>query len=240
MDRTSVRSNIVVHNRKASPAKDVSEIRNILGIRAADNLLHAELVLVVEGEDDKKALLSLLQDASTALKTAFVQGAIATDSLMGGSNLSYKLTQVREAMCVAYCFLDHDKAGLDAFNRAEKEGLITMADVTFATCAGMKESEMEDLFDQALYSKMLQVKHGVSTLNPKFKGTDKWSNRLREVFKNQGKPWSDSIEAKVKAEVAELAELNPKNTLNVHKRSAFDALVVALEAKLLAIGEGKK
>ncbi len=240
VDRTSVRSNIVVHNRKASPAKDVREIRNILGIRAADNLLHVELVLVVEGEDDKKALTALLQEASTALMTAFSQGAIVADSLMGGSNLSYKLTQVREAMCLAYCFLDHDKAGLDAFNRAEKEGLIAMVDVTFATCAGMKESEMEDLFEEGLYSKMLQAKHGVSTLNPKFKGTDKWSNRLREVFKHQGKPWSDQIEARVKADVSELVELNPKITLNAHKRSAFDALVVALETKLRAIGEGKK
>jgi putative ATP-dependent endonuclease of the OLD family len=240
VDRTNIKSNIIVHNRKASPAADVRSIRNILGIRAADNLMHAELVLVTEGEDDKKALIPLLQDASAALKTAFTHGSIAVDTLLGGSNLSYKLTQIHEAMCLSYCFLDHDKAGLSAFDRAQKEGLLTLADVTFATAPGMQESEIEDLYDEQLYSNMLQVKHGVSTVSPQFKGRAKWSDRIRDTFKHQGKPWNDAIEARVKADVAELVELNPKTALNIHKKGAFDALVKALETKLQAITHGKK
>jgi putative ATP-dependent endonuclease of the OLD family len=240
VDRTSIKSNIIVHNRKASPATDVRSIREILGVRAADNLMHAELVLIAEGEDDKRALIPLLQDASAALKSAIAHGSLAIDTLLGGSNLSYKLNQIHEVMCQSYCFLDHDKAGLNAFDRAEKEGLATLADVTFATVPGMQESEIEDLYDENLYSSMLQKKHGVSTMSPKFKGRAKWSDRLRETFKHQGKPWSDSIEAKVKGDVADLAALSPKATLNVHKRGAFDALVTALEARLQAITQGKK
>jgi hypothetical protein len=51
--------------------------------------------------------------------------------------------------------------------------------------------------------------------------------------------WSDQIEARVKAEVAELVEANPATALNVHKRSSFDALVSALETKLNTIADSK-
>ena len=99
---------------------------------------------------------------------------------------------------------------------------------------------MEDMFDESLYSGMLQNRYGVTTLHPKFKGREKWSDRLARTFKEIGKPWSDQIEAKVKAEVAELVEANPAIALNNHKRTSFDALISALEAKLNSIAESKK
>jgi putative ATP-dependent endonuclease of OLD family len=240
VDRASIKSNILVHNNKASPAKDVRQIREILGVRAADNLQHAELILLVEGEDDRISLRSLLSHNSAPLKVALSQGTLAIDTLRGGSNLAYKLTQVREAVCLAYCFLDHDKAGIEAFDKAEKEGLVTPAEVTMASCAGMKESEMEDLFDESLYNKMLFNKYGIPVNHPKFRGNNKWSDRVRETFKALGKPWSDQMEAKVKLDVAELAADNPATALNSHKRNSFDALCEALTSKLNVISVSKK
>ncbi len=239
VDRTSIKSNIIVYQNKAVPAKDVKEIRDILGVKASDNLQHAELILIVEGEDDKVVLNALLRKLSSTLNSAFVQRSLAIESLLGGSNLGYKLSQVREAMCTAHCFLDHDKAGLDAFRRAELEGLVTIADVTFATRDGLHESEIEDLFEEHLYSRMLQTKYGVSTLAPKFKGNRKWSDRLRDTFKNQGKPWTDSIEMKVKRDIAELVDGEPSVALNDHHRGPIDALIVALGQKLNALAANK-
>jgi hypothetical protein len=97
VDRASIKSNILVHKNKAAPAKDVKQIRDILGVRASDNLQHAELVLLVEGEEDRKALTALLKHHSPELNVALTQGGVGIDSLLGGSNLSYKLCQVREA-----------------------------------------------------------------------------------------------------------------------------------------------
>jgi predicted ATPase len=239
VDRASIKSNILVHKNKATPAKDVRQIREILGVRASDNLQHAELILVVEGEEDRRTLGALLKQHSKPLAAAMSQQALGIESLQGGTNLSYKLSQIREAICSAHTFLDHDDCGLKSSRRAEQEGLLLLADVTFTTCNGMKESEIEDMFDEALYSTMLQNRYGVSTLHPKFKGNAKWSDRLTSVFKNTGKPWSDQIEAKVKAEVAELVETNPSAALNTHKRSSFDALIAALETKLDTIAASK-
>jgi hypothetical protein len=240
VDRTSIRSNIVVNNKRAAPATDVRVIRDILGVRAADNLRNAELMLIVEGEEDRRALDSLLRHFSRPLKDALSNGSLALDSLLGGSNLSYKLSQARDTLCSTHTFLDHDKCGLDASAKAQRDGLLELADVTFATSLGQAESEIEDLYDESLYSAMLQNRYGVSVLSPKFRGNARWSDRARDAFKNQGKPWSDTIEAKLKADVAELVEASPGAALNQHKRAAFDALVAALEAKLNAISEAKK
>lgn len=240
VDRTSIKSNILVHRKRAQPAQDVKQIRNILGVRAGDNLQNAELVLVVEGECDRRGLLSLLKQHSTTLNSALTQGALAIESLLGSTNLSYRLDQIRSAMCVAHCFLDNDKAGLEAEGRARSEGLITLADVTFTICSGMKQSEIEDLYDESLYDRFVQDKYGVSILSPKFKGNDKWSDRMKETFRHQGKPWSDQIEAAVKMDIAELVETNPTIALNKHKRAAFDALVTALERKLVQISSSKQ
>lgn len=240
VDRTSIKSNILVHGNKAVPATDVRQIRDILGVRASDNLQHAELILVVEGEEDRTALAALLKHYSPALCSAINQRSLGIESLQGGTNLSYKLSQIREAMCLAHSYLDHDACGLKASQKAEQDGLLSLADVTFTTCAGQKESEFEDMLDENLYAAMIQNRYGVSLTSPKFKGNNKWSDRLRETFKHQGKPWSDSIKAKVKADVAELVVANPATALNGHKRNSFDALVLALEAKLNAIAASKK
>lgn len=102
-----------------------------------------------------------------------------------------------------------------------------------------EEFKFEDMYQEDIYSAILQNRYGVSILSPKFKGNSKWSVRIRETFKHQVKPWSDNIEAKLKAEVAELVKADPGGALNAHKRNAFDALVQALEAKTNTIAASK-
>jgi predicted ATPase len=240
VDRVNIRSNIIVHNNRAVPAKNVSQLREVLGVRASDNLQNAELILVVEGEEDRRALRALLSTQSKKLQSALNQGALAIESLQGGSNLSYKLSQIRESLCLAHSFLDHDACGLAASNKAQDDGLLELADIHFTVCQGFKESEIEDLYDEDLYRSLLLNKYGVSVDSPKFKGNAKWSDRARAAFGHQGKPWSERIEAALKTDVATLVEGNPSDSLNLHKRPAFDALVGCLEAKLSAIEAGKK
>src|SRR5262249_47650551 len=102
VDRTRIRSNIVVHSNRAIPAKNVKEIREVLGVRASDNLQHAELILVVEGEEDRREMRALLRHSSQALANAIKEQSLGFESLHGGANLSYKLSQIREAMCLSH------------------------------------------------------------------------------------------------------------------------------------------
>ena len=200
---------------------------------------NAEIALVVEGEDDRLALLALLPAASKRIGTAISTGFIAIDTLGGGTNLSYKLSQLRETLCTCHVLLDHDKAGLQSYEKAKVDGLIVPADVTHVICAGLDESEFEDMLDEPLYADFLKNKYGASLASPKFKGKRKWSDRLKAAFEHQGKVWSAKVEMQIKAEVAELIEANPAKALNAHKKGSFEGLVFALEAKLTQLDKGK-
>ncbi|MDR0918568.1 MAG: hypothetical protein LBM93_04885, partial [Oscillospiraceae bacterium] len=61
---------IIVDSGSAKPAKNIKEIRDVLGVLPADNLINASHVLVVEGEDDQIALSKLLLNMSSTLKSA--------------------------------------------------------------------------------------------------------------------------------------------------------------------------
>jgi hypothetical protein len=233
VDRTDIPANILVTNNTARSARDVREIREILGVRASDNLRHAELVLVVEGTEDEIALQALLPASSEPLRKALAEGTIAIETLNGASNLAYKVGLLSDALCDCYCFLDHDNEAKASFDKARVQGLLTDADATFAVCNGMKESEIEDMYELAVYEQPILNKFGVNlATTPKFHSSKKWSDRLREAFAQQGKVWDDRIEKEAKRAVAEAVASRPNDALNSHKRSAFDALVASLEARL--------
>ena len=235
VDRKNIKSNILVHKNKAVPAKSVDQIRSILGVRASDNLRHAELVIVVEGDEDKTALTALIRENSTQLAGALDSGRLAFETLAGGSNLSYVLGLLRDALlCSFHCFLDNDEAGRRSYEKAKSEGLVDIADVNFAAVGGMADSELEDLYELDFYRELIWNQYGVALdSNAKFRSNKrKWSERVSEVFKASGKPWNDGIKMSVKAKVSALVASDPKNALNVHKRSVVDNFVQAVTEKL--------
>lgn len=240
VNRMNISSNIIVHNKKARPAKSVEEIREILGVRASDNLRHAELVLVVEGVDDKIALEPLLKHASSSLLDAFMNGTLVIDTLGGGTNLAYKLGLISDALCLAHCFLDDDSCGRKAFADANNEGLIENADINFAICQGMSDAEIEDIYAPSAYESVIKNKFRVTLQSPKFKTSKKWSERMKDVFRQQGKLWDDKVESEVKALVAHAIVRNIDNALNPNKREAFDALVSALHERIVGLSRNRK
>lgn len=232
VDRVNIKSNVIVSGHRAASAKSIGQVREVLGVRVADNLQHAELVLLVEGEQDRVAMHALLASTSKQLGEALDDGVLAIDTLAGGTNLSYKLGQLRDALCSSYVFVDHDDAGRSGVSKAQSDGLCTSADVTFATCPGMDDAELEDLYDVEVYRAVLKNAYGVSLDHPKFKSRHKWSMRMREIFRGQGKLWDKRVESQVKFRVAEAVAQNAKSSLSAPRRGAFDALTTALIERL--------
>lgn len=233
VDRGRLFANILVSGNRARPAASIREIRDILGVRVSDNLTAAEVMLLVEGETDRTALMTLLPLASEALRSALSQGVLAIESLLGSGKLSYKLAQTREAMCAAHVLLDKDQAGDDAYENASQQKLLTIADVTHTHCPGMRQSEFEDWYDPSLVATLVSTSFGIPEHSPHFARTNaKWSQRMEACFLSAGKPWNASTEGMLKACVSGLAGLNGLDALHPARRSAFDALVESLERKL--------
>lgn len=235
VNRIHIDRNIIVSGSKARAAKSIREIRDVLGVRASDNLIHANLVLVVEGETDAKAMKAILGNESSTLKNAFRGGNLVIDHLGGSGKLNYKLTELTNALCAYHVCLDNDDAGKEAEKRAREEGLLKPADVHLLICQGKTVSEWEDLVDIQIYSEKIQQTYGVDLRGSHFRNAKVWSDRTKDTFRNSGKPWDTKIEKEIKSMIAELIQKTPQGALNPKTRSAFDHLRDALEEKVTTI-----
>lgn len=229
VDRKDTKSNIIVDNGKALPAKSIQQIRDLLGIKASDNLTNASYVLVVEGNDDVIALRALLRYLSEPLKKLIDSHMLILEQIGGAGNLPYKLTSLKNSLCVYHCFLDNDDAGRSAFEAAESDDLLSVKSTTFVTCNGSPNAELEDCLELELYREAVLDEFGVELSCPDFRGNAKWSDRVRKVFLSQGKLWNNGVESRIKYCVAECVRQYPASSLNPHKRNSIDALVRSIE-----------
>lgn len=229
VDRENIKANVIVTDGGATPAKSIAAIRDILGIKASDNLTHANYALVVEGEEDAIALRALLPALSDKIAKALRNNMLIIEPIGGAGNLSYKLSLLRNFLCAVHTLLDGDQAGHDAYQKALNDSLISVANCTFITCNGMNEAELEDCINPEIYKDIILKEQGVDLNSTKFRGNSKWSQRMRTIFLDQGKPFDDRLLVKSKHLVAAAIARNPKIALNEHKRNSVDAMVSALE-----------
>lgn len=230
VNRSNLKENIIVDSGKATPVKKIREIRDILGTRVSDNLINAENILVVEGEDDKIVLEKLLPQMSESIKKAIQNGTLIIDDMGGAGNLPYKLSFYRNLQCKYHALLDNDDAGRRAGQEAETQGLLNIRNTTYTMCNGSPNAEFEDCLEKAAYAGAILLEFGVDLNVAEFRGSKKWSDRVADCFRSQGKQWNDTVEKRVKLCVAESIPANPAAALNLHKRSSIDALVSALNS----------
>jgi putative ATP-dependent endonuclease of OLD family len=226
VSRNNIKSNIIVDRGNAAPAKNIKEI--------SDNLINSNSVLVVEGEDDKISLLKILPAMSDKIKKALANSTLVIEEIGGAGNLSYKLNMLRNFLCNYHVLMDNDKAGVDAAGKANKEGLLSVGNTLYTICNGMPESEFEDCLNPDAYKDAIvdTRRFGVNIKVPEFRGTNKWSDRMRDVFLSQAKRWDEGTEKQVKQIIANTIPSNSDIALNQHKRSSIDALVAAVETMI--------
>lgn len=232
VNRQSLASNVIVKDGRAKPAKSIDELRQVLGVRAADNLRGAELVLLVEGEDDKMAVTALLGTLSPACRSALNSGRMVIEPLRGASKLTHSAGSFKGQMCGVHVLLDNDVEARNAFDRALHEGVVDREDVNWVTSPGMQNSEFEDLIRPEIYSETVLRSYRVSLDVPDFHSNRKWSDRMALSFERQGQLWTDQVAREVKLKVAQLVAAGPEQALQDYRRPVVEALVAALEARL--------
>jgi hypothetical protein len=235
VNRANVPSNIIVSKNVATPAKSLDTIRDILGVRASDNLRHAALVLVVEGTDDAISYRALLSHFSAELRSAFGSGALAFECLNGASKLRYTLSHLTSILCSYYAILDDDGEGRTALGEATAENLISNANVTLTKCRGLPESEFEDLLRPNIYARHFLTKYGVDLSMPHFGEKKKWSVRIAQGMTRSGKNWSNSEVAQDKLQIARMVEADPSDSILPERLPVIQTLVSSLEAYLRAL-----
>lgn len=235
--RNKISSNIIVENGKAKPAKSLEEIRNILGIRASDNLINSKYVLVVEGTNDKEALIHILPKMNNKIARALESNQLSIYELRGVANLTYALNHLRNMLYEPIVFLDNDFEGQKAYKNAKNDNLIEVKNILFTNCSGMKESEFEDCINLDIYKEMISEEYGVDlSILPQFKNNNKWSIRLKNSFISSGKPYDETMEKEIKSKIVDEIKKEEKIDiiLNEHKRNSIDALANAISKLIKA------
>jgi len=228
VQRRNVSDNIIVDSGSAKKAKRVRDIRDVIGVRANDNLLNANFCLVVEGEHDVVAVKKLLEHHSPKIKSAMANDTFTVVPAGSASKVEFTVQSYQNMICETYVFLDDDHEGQQAIEQAQARGTIRPDRYNMANRLGCRESEIEDLFDVNLYKTVVENKYSV-ILGGSFRGKEKFSNRMENCFKKSGKHFDKRTKNEVKREISELAARNPGAALSEHHEPAFLNLVYGLE-----------
>jgi predicted ATPase len=231
-NKINVLNNIIVSNNRAYPASSVKEIRDVLGVRVDDNLTSAELILIVEGEEDKILFDTIFRLEECGVHYAYKEGRLAIDVLRGAGNLGHRVRMHTEAVSRIHAFLDNDRAGKDAFEKAKRAGLMVDSQVNFAAVAGKTESELEDLYKEEVYADIIRQETGLDWLRTGPDKNSKWADRLRNLLRRAGKPYDDTAIFAIKLRVAVAAKELGLNSIHESKNLPIMSLLGSLKQNL--------
>jgi putative ATP-dependent endonuclease of the OLD family len=233
VNRQQIANNILVQTSVARKAASLQEIREALGVRVSDNLVAADLILLVEGEEDVKLMGAILDASSAALAESRVSGRLALDSMGGASNLTYDAFRYKRLACNVHAFVDDDDSARAAVEKSRTEGALELTEINVASCPGRDQSEIEDLLSIETYKDRVRDECGLDVDVAEFRGgKEKWSSRVRSLLKAQGRSHLEVDVTHVKAVTHSACESQPGVALDQHLRGAFDALRSALERRL--------
>ena len=233
MNKENIKNNILVNNGKAKPAKNIHEIRELLGIKMSDNLMNSECILLVEGESDKVILNKVFCSMSEKIRKHINDGSFSLFSVGGASKIEYNLNIFNNQLCKCYVLVDNDNEGRKIIEKITGNGLIENKETHICSCKGMRESEIEDCFSYELYKEEIKNKYGVNIVVKEFKNNKKWSERMKDVFITQGQIWNEKIEKELKTIVANNIEEKFSNTdLIPEKSKTIQALIEKIEENM--------
>ena len=235
INQQSIGSNIIVNDKIARNAQNISEIRDVLGVVVDDNLYKAKYIIFVEGESDKRIFTSILSSKSAAIKEGLKSGDLVIEVLYGASKLAQMSQHAKTNLCAPYAIIDNDSEGIKAVQKALENEILTNKDYTLLKCRGKDESELEDLIDPELYKDAILKEFGINITKryPKLNiQKTKWSNKVKKIFEVNGKLFDSDTEKKVKSLVATCVEQTPKKACLYINKPIIDSIVLSLKSLL--------
>ena len=233
VNRECIYKNIIVENGVVKQASNIREVRDVLGVKVSDNLYDAETMLLVEGETDYISLKAILSTRSDKIKAAIKDNRLVIMSIGGTSRLSYMLTMVNQLIGNAIVFIDSDNAARIAIEKALKQDLINNKNYILCCYEGMVQAEFEDSINLEIYRQVIIDEYGVDLNTGKMRNRSKiWSNRLKEIFEENGKLWNKEVENKVKYLVADCVFRQADVAVDDNKCKSVNNLIKLLESRL--------
>ena len=251
-----VKSNIIVNENEAAPAKSIREIRDVLGVQRYDNLTNAECVVMVEGLSDVRILDAVFRVKSERIAMALNAGQLIICNAQGCSKMSSILATLKMDCCKYHIVLDNDSAARTTYEELLKKSNVLRADITLLnydfvgskdkseTEEGSKgstkdknktyERELEDTIDASVYWNTLREKYALpeEEILPKNARTKKWSDRMRMLYNKCGGVWSQDVEDEFKSIVADKVVKSPADAIRPECLELYNALIKRIQKML--------
>ena len=180
VNRESVASNILVLKNSARPAKNVTVIREALGIELHDNLASAETVVLVEGVTDEAILPVLLSEVDESFASEVSSGRMVFRSTKGAGKMRSQIQREKSTVCRILVVLDDDAEGREEARRIRDTSVLPEKNV-FVLGGRRTQAEIEDLVQIDVY---------LQALNSTFARTFKSAH-----FSNRARKWSANFTA---------------------------------------------
>ena len=204
VNRSSVSSNIIVENHKATPAERIETMRKTLGVKIADNLVYSDYMIVVEGPSDKIVLERFMRE-DEQLKGLLIDNTIAVKSIGGVRNLRNELYNLEQFLCNYLVVLDLDDAGKTKAREAQQDLKIPNEKFRYFNLPNYRECELEELYNPDLYKQYLMETWQVDITNGRFRNkSKKWSKRVEELATLSGQILNEEQINDIKKKLSEM------------------------------------
>ena len=216
IDRNNISNNIIVNDRQAQHVRKLSDVREILGVRISDNLQTANVVVLVEGDNDIKILKQYLSEKSSILNQAFEEGFIIFVSLHGANNAPQICSMWHNSLCHVILFMDDDQAARIARTKAINQEVVKKSNAILCIRLDKNESEIEDFIKIDYYKDLIKKNYDIDLSKSKRDGRDKkWADRIRILSRSISRPISDEEINILKNNIADIVlEHGSKSIIN--------------------------
>lgn len=196
VDRNNYSSNLILSSGRLKKKTNLRMIREELGVGLGENLLNAELVILVEGETDKEFVKCYIELTNKEIASLIKENRIVIDVLRGTKNLESKLLFYKSGLCRNLCILDNDQASRDVIKKITASKLLDKKYIYTVPLYEKKESEIEDLYDEEfIYSKIDKFFNVSNSINRcKMRKDEKFTNKLKYILDSYGKSFSKDEE----------------------------------------------
>ena len=154
------------------------------------------------------------------------------DALGGAGALRQKASTYLSGACLVQCLIDDDQAGRAAVDKAIGDRVLDLIDVNLCVVPQLSESELEDLYDKALYGEAFLKEFGVDPRKRRKSGRKrKWSDVMGGLFRESGKPWTAEVKQRTKWWLADFAASHGHDIVRSELSSPVDSFVEMAERK---------
>lgn len=225
-DRNFVSNNVVVYdNHRIKCCNEVSEIREVLGVRLTDNMA-AKKVVLVEGESDKRYLSALCRAMDKNLLNKLDNGDLEIVNVHSASKMDYQIRLYNSQMISSMILLDSDDSGLEAQKQLIKSKIKLPNEILMIKSAGMSKCELEDIVSFDEYFELVREKYNIELNTPTFKKKDKpWSDRLKKAAEKSAGIFDDEIESSIKEMIANIVCEKNINAISSYDREYVTTLI---------------